>query len=144
MADPVQELVDTLAALREDVSRIERQNAGLTGAVQAAQKAVERIGSTVGADAGKAAADKVGPVAADLRTALSDAAAAAQEARTAADRTGRGIPRPLAAIALLCLLASLGGAFLLGWYYGPGDWRACPADRLVVDQKTGGAWCKLN
>jgi hypothetical protein len=144
MTDPIQELVDTLAALRQDVNRIERQNAGLVTAVQTAQKAAERIGSTVGADASRAAVERIAPHVSEVRAATMAASKATEGALDAAERIGKGIPRPLALIVLLGLLVALGGTFCIGWYYGPGDWRACPSDRLMVDPKNKAAWCKLN
>lgn len=140
--DPVEELVETLTMLREDVTRLERQNAGLATAVQAAQKAAERIGPTVGAEAGRVAAERVGPLVAELRAAARDAHAAAGKAQETAGLVGQAVSVPFAVTASLALLVAFALAFYLGYHYGPGDWRACPSDRLVA-APDGAVWCRL-
>jgi len=123
--------------LLDAYDKLAAEVAGLSAAIKAADPEAVKRAAEAGAKAG--ASTTLIDAAADVKTATTAAKEAAQKAADAAQRVGRGIPRPLAFVALLALLASLGGAYVAGWYVGVGNRDRAVADADRTAQATAAA-----
>jgi hypothetical protein len=134
-------ILDAFDGLTRRIEGLAGEVASLRKALSAGDPAAVRRAAEEGARAGAVYAGDA--AAAEMQRAARDARIAASAASEASERIGRGIPRPLAVVALLGLLASHGAMVWAGWtlhgVYGddllpPAVLPASPAP------SSGGAW----
>ena len=77
---------------------------------------------------------ELGKVIAEVRAATGEAAKAATAAKDAAWWSGRSLPKPWAAGALVALLIAFVGAFAAGWHFGHDGGREAAIGEVAVER----------